>query len=129
MINDLELSLLVSRAYLITNPLVIPAAWWGGCSHMGNKTDFTDLEEDLAQEIEVVNWRGVLEANSWEVKRSNEGKTGSVMCTDSKLLELCKMTGIGESNGRVQRGGGDGGGTTSRDGTIEWQCFRGTPMS
>ena len=70
MFNDLELSLLELN---YTDYYCLIAGDFN--AHTLNKTDFTDLEEDLAQEIEVINCKEVLEANSCKVKRSNEDKT------------------------------------------------------
>ena len=53
MFNDLELSLLELN---YTNYYCLIAGDFN--AHTLNKTDFTDLEEDLAQKIEVVNCKG-----------------------------------------------------------------------
>jgi len=92
-------------------------------SHTSSRVDYVNLDDEVANELDVVNCPDVLAECNCTVQRSNQDRT---KCDSygSKLLQLCKTTGMCIFNGRLC-GDEKGACTTNRHTTIDYVL--GTP--
>ena len=92
-------------------------------SHTSSRVDYVNLDDEVANELDVVNCPDVLAECNCKVQRSNQDRT---KCDSygSKLLQLCKTTGMCIFNGRLC-GDEKGACTTNRHTTIDYVL--GTP--